>query len=192
MTKFHLGLIAGAVALALAAPARTETAAGPDKSIEQCRDIADASARLECYDRASETGVVRDEAPVIPETKDQGADPKATIETATTDDTAGPASPEHVEAATEAPASGVLTDDTGLPKPADAYQPIPVTVSRCTQASNHKWYFYLDNGQVWQYLGARPLRYRECNTPGQLIEDRLGFSLQMDGDAAKLRVKRVR
>jgi hypothetical protein len=162
------------------------------EAMEQCRNIADASARLECYDRASEAGDVTDKAPMKPETDERDVEPEAAIETAPADDTAGSAVPTPPEATSPAPESGVLTEDIGLPKPADAYQSIPVTVARCTKASNHKWYFYLDNGQVWQYLGARTLRYRECDAPGQLIEDRLGFALQLDGETAKHRVKRVR
>ena len=192
MTKFPLGFVAGAVALALAAPVRTEMAAGSKESAEQCRNIADASARLECYDRTSEVGAVTDKAPIMSETEKQGVEQEAAVETVPTEDKAGSAVADPSEATTQAAESGVLTDDTGLPKPPGAYKPIPVKVSRCTKASNHKWYFYLDSGQVWQYLGARTLRYRECDTPGQLIEDRLGFSLQMDGDAAKHRVKRIR
>ena len=100
--------------------------------------------------------------------------------------------PEPKDPEPEETTYGELTDNVGLPKAADEYKPIPVTVVRCGKANNRKWYFYLDNGQVWQYLGSRTLRYRNCDTPGTLREDGMGFALQMDGDEAKLRVKRVR
>ena len=87
---------------------------------------------------------------------------------------------------------GELTDDVGLPKSADDYKPIRVTVVQCGESKNRKYYFYFKNGQAWQYLGARAPRYRSCNKPATLTEDSMGFSLQMDEDKLKHRVKRVR
>ena len=110
--------------------------------------------------------------------------------------------PAAATATTEAPASAVAEDaaqssvkteaanDFGLPKANDEYASMRATVVRC-QESNYKFYFYLDNGQVWQHIGSKRLRYKDCNSPAQLNEDGLGFKLQMDGEPS-LRVKRIR
>ena len=188
MAGINLGLFTGAVALLLAAPGHAQNEGASTEDIERCRTIADVTERLACYDRIGKPETTPEPAPEARE--NSTPDPKPVPVPTPTDE--GSQGTDDSVVATEDTKYGELTDDVGLPKSADDYRPIPVTVSRCTKASNHKWYFYLDNGQVWQYLGARTLRYKECNTPGQLIEDRLGFSLQMDGDTAKHRVKRVR
>jgi hypothetical protein len=77
-----------------------------------------------------------------------------------------------------------------LPKEDGAYDSISATVVRC-QENNYKFYFYLDNGQVWQHIGSKRLRYKSCNSPAKLSQDGLGFRLEMEGEPS-LRVKRVR
>lgn len=186
MTKYQLGLIAVAANLALAAPGQAQSAGESVEGIEKCRNIANASERLDCYDRVHELEDAAGPVPSTPASTREGSGSETTGATASSPDK------EVSDVAADQPEYGVLTDDTGMTKPDDAYKPIPVTITRCGQANNRKWYFYLDNGQVWQYLGARTLRYKSCDTPGQLTEDRLGFSLQMNGNTAKHRVRRVR
>jgi hypothetical protein len=182
MASNNLGFVTGAVALLLTVPGHAENDGVATEAIERCRTIADDVHRLACYDRigrpeTAPTHALEAPGDSVPEPlpKDQGAQVLGSPVVAAED--------------TE---YGELTDDVGLPKSADDYKPIPVTVVRCEQSNNRKWYFYFDNGQVWKYLGAQTLRYRGCSTPGMLIEDGLGFALQMDADTAKLRVKRVR
>jgi hypothetical protein len=184
MACIHIRVVTGAVVLLLAAPSHAQNDSAATDYIERCRTIADVMDRLACYDRIG----APDTAPATaPEARE---DSMPETEAAHSDE--GSQDPEAAVTATDDIEYGDLTDDVGLAKRADAFKPILVTVTRCSQANNRKWYFYLDNGQVWQYMGARTLRYRRCDTPGKLIEDSLGFSLQMDGDTAKHRVKRVR
>jgi hypothetical protein len=182
MASNNLRYFSGAVALLLTVQGHTANDCVATEEIERCRTIADVVDRLDCYDRigrpeTAPTHALEAPGDSIPEPVPMDQDSQ---------------DPESPVVAAEDTEYGELTDDVGLPKSADDYKPIPVTVVRCGQSNNRKWYFYFDNGQVWQYLGVRALRYRDCNTPGVLIEDGMGFALQMDADKAKLRVKRVR
>jgi hypothetical protein len=183
MAGNNLKLLTGAVALLLSAPGHAQNDGAAAEGVERCRTIADTVERLACYDNIGKRKAAT--APV-PEVQESSTPDPVTMEERPQDPEQPP------EVASEDSAYGELKDDVGLPKSADEYKPIPVNVVRCGQASDYKWYFYFDNGQVWQYLGARTLRYRSCDTPGTLVEDGMGFALKMDGDKAKLRVKRVR
>lgn len=182
MAGINLKLITGAVALLLTAPVHAQNERAATEAIERCRTIADAMDRLACYDRIGRAETAAAVAPAA--AVEAVSTPQPTDQTSQ--------APEIPAAAAEGAEYGELTDDVGLPKSADDYKPIRVTVVRCGQSNDRKWYFYLDNGQVWKYLGARPLRYRSCDTPGMLLEDGMGFALQMDMDEKKHRVQRVR
>ena len=182
MANIKLRFVIGAVALLLTVPGHAENDCIATEDFERCRAIDDVLERLACYDRIGRPETVPThalEAPgeSVPEPRSMDQDSQE---------------PEIPEAAAKDTEYGELTEDVGLPKSADDYKPIRVTVVRCGQSNDRKWYFYFDNGQVWQYLGARALRYRGCDTPGTLIEDGMGFTLLMDNDEAKHRVKRVR
>jgi hypothetical protein len=184
MAGINLGLVTGAVALLLTTPGHAQNDVAEPEDLDRCRAIADVMDRLACYDRIGKPETAPEP---VPEAREEPMpEPEPVPAKQVSQD------PDSATVATEETEYGELTDDVGLPKSPDDYKPIPVTVVRCNQASNRKWYFHLDNGQVWQYMGARNLRYRSCETPGKLIEDGLGFSLQMDIDTAKHRVKRVR
>ncbi len=190
MASIHSRLITGAVILSLTTPAHAQSDSAATEDIEQCRQIADVMERLACYDRIGEREIATRPAPenqglVVPE-----AETSAATEPGYTEQVAPEA--EISEAADEDTEYGVLTDDVGLPKSSDDYKPILVTVVRCNKGNDYKWYFYLENGQVWKYLGTRTLRYRSCNAPAKLIEDSFGFTLQMNGEKLKHRVQRVR
>lgn len=167
-------VIIGGTFLFLAAPVYAQSDDNVTGRVDQCRELVDAEARLACYDRIGETAVEgRDDPDRMPDAAAES----------------GPGNPAPAEADSE---YGALTDDTGLPKAADAIKPIPVTISRCGEATNLKFYFYLDNGQVWRYIGGKKLRYRNCGGAAVLVEDRFGFALQIEGDNSRLRVKRVK
>lgn len=167
-------LLLGSAILLLFAPVYAQSSDQGQGGVKQCREIADAEARLACYDRIGKSAL------------EGGDEPESMPEAAAELD------PSIAGAEIEDSEYGTLTDDTGLPAAADASKPIPVTVSSCGEATNLKFYFYLDNGQVWRYIGGKKLRYRSCDGAAFLFEDRLGFALQMEGDSARLRVKRVK
>jgi hypothetical protein len=173
MVRIRKAVVLGTV-LVLAASVHGQADERPTGGIEQCREFTDAEARLACYDRIGE--------PVSGnhERTESSQEPEAEPH------------PSMIGAKSEDSEYGALGDDTGLPNEAEASKPILVTVSRCGEAANFNFYFYLDNGQVWRYTGAKQLRYRSCDGVAILVEDRLGFTLQMEGDSARLRVKRIK
>jgi hypothetical protein len=173
MARIGLVIFGGSVLL-LAASTYAQSDDHSKGGVEQCREIADAEARLACYDRIGRS------------------DPVGREELESEPDAAAESDPSIAGSETEDSEYDTLTDDTGLPKAADSNKPIPVTVSKCGEATNFKFYFYLDNGQVWRYIGGEKLRLRGCEGTAFLVEDRFGFTLQMDGDSARLRVKRVK
>jgi hypothetical protein len=174
MASIRLGLIPISVFLLPAwSAAQSEGTLADD--LEQCQTITHSADRLACYDRVSKPEPATTEAPQEEQHEEQNATDANTTETA---------EPDSEE--------GALTDDTGLPKSADDFKPIAVTVTRCSEGHNRQFYFYFDNGQAWKYIGGKTLRYRDCDRPATLREDGLGFSLQLDGDEARLRVQRVR
>lgn len=182
MAGINLSFVTGAVALLLTAPVHAQNDCPAMRDLERCRTITDVVDRLACYDRIGTPETASEPAAEAPGNSISGS---LTMD----QDSQNPESP---VAAAEDAEYAELTDDVGLPKSSDDYKPIRVTVVRCEQSGSGKWYFYFDNGQAWQYLGARALRFRDCNTPGTLTEDNMGFALQMDNDKAKHRVKRVR
>ena len=98
-----------------------------------------------------------------------------------------------VPAAVPAPPPGNEPDaDFGLPEKETKYQFYNVTVDRCGQAANRRFYFYFDNGQVWRYLGDKKLRYRNCNLTATVKEDRFGYALQFDNETRFHRIQRVK
>lgn len=83
-------------------------------------------------------------------------------------------------------------DEFGLPDEDISYQSVRVTIASCGEASNRIFYFNLDNGQIWKYLGNKRLRYRDCNLDATITEDSFGHSLRVDGETRKLRVIRLK
>ena len=86
----------------------------------------------------------------------------------------------------------VLTDDVGLAETEGDSIAFLATISDCVLAPNYQFYFYFDNGQVWRYLGNKKLRYRECNLAAKITEDRMGYSMQIDGETRSLRIERIK
>ena len=172
MVSKALGSLVIAACLMVTAAAAADEGAG----IERCRTIADNDDRLECYDRMAmpaDAGqpatAAADDAPAMEPA--QSAVGLPAVETATTADPAA---------------------DIGLPKPKVAMEPVPVTIDRCGMAGNRIFYIYFDNGQVWRYIGRKSLRLKSCGKEASLVEDRLGFVLQLHEHSKSIRVQRLK
>ena len=174
MKRVFSGALAGAMLMSLPLPAQNDSVSMEE--LRQCREYSDLEQRLACYDQIGKPAPVV-ETPAVPA---DAASPAATAAAADV--------PQEVKRVSQHP---VPSDDFGLPKSEDALESIRATVVRCGEANDHRFYFYLDNGQVWKYLGGKYLKYKSCDSPVTLSEDSLGFKLQMDGKSS-LRVKRVR
>jgi hypothetical protein len=191
--KRVLGTSAITMLLLISLPLPAQNDSDAMQQLLKCREFSDIEKRAACYDDIGEVAPIAEapaisadevapiaEAPAIPAEMETAA--AAVVTTAAMD------APEDTEL--EAP-SDEPADDIGLPKSEDELVSIRTTVVRCGQANDYRFYFYLDNGQVWKYLGGDQLRYRNCNTPATINEDGLGFKLKMDGKSS-LRVQRVK
>ena len=200
-TNSKIGI--GALLLLFAAPLYAQSQSDSMQELRQCREHEEPEARLACYDRVavstaateSQAAVVEDvpPEPELPHDEPMEDEP---MEQESVGEPAAAATPQSVasEEVSEEPESeyAELTDDIGLPKTGDANRPILAYVARCGEANNRKFYFYFDNGQIWQYIGGRRLRYKSCDTAARLTEDGLGFMLQLDGESRRMRVQRVK
>ena len=169
------GAVAGALLILFSFPLPAQDASDSTRQLDQCREYTDAEKRLACYDAIGEPAAA------------VAATPAATAAAAAAPASAVPDAPQE---AAQSAGKAEAADDFGLPKEDGAYDSISATVVRC-QESNYKFYFYLDNGQVWQHIGSKRLRYKSCNSPAKLSQDGLGFRLEIEGEPS-LRVKRVR
>lgn len=175
MNRLILGVATGAMLLCSAPPLAASETVSVDELFE-CREIADSEQRLACYDGIGKPAPAIEPAAgdAEPPVQDRGAAAAVVA--------AGEVEPDYRE----------LTDDVGLPRTDEDSQRIRATVVRCGQANNRKFYFYFDNGQVWEYIGGQRLRYKNCDTQASLVEDGLGFKMRLDGKPLELRVRRVK
>jgi len=142
------------------------------EALTNCRTLGDEIERLECYDGIGKATATMNEQRAA-EIVAVASEPESGSMTASSQST------EH-------------QDDFGLPKKPDGPQSIRVTVESCGEASNRLFYFYLEDGQVWKYVGKDKLRIKSCEPGATIGEDRWGFSIQLDGDTRQLRVTRLR
>ena len=70
-------------------------------------------------------------------------------------------------------------------------KPVLVKVTSCRRDNRKKYYFYLENGQVWRQNDDDRLRFKECNFNATIIRDGFGYKLQVEGEKRRTRVKRV-
>ncbi len=65
-------------------------------------------------------------------------------------------------------------------------------VTKCTKsASNEKYVFYLDGGQIWKQISDKKLFYKECAFNVTISRDFFGYKMQVDGEKSRFRVSRV-
>ncbi len=86
----------------------------------------------------------------------------------------------------ESPAdSAIAADDLD-----DEYIPIRGHVKSCQEASDRRWFFILDDGEVWKQSGGRTRRFKDCDFDVIIRKDVFGYKMQIAGDDQKVRVKR--
>lgn len=70
-------------------------------------------------------------------------------------------------------------------------KPVLVKVTSCRRDGHRRYYFYLENGQVWRQNDDDRLRFKECNFNATIVRDGFGYKLQVEGQKQRTRVKRV-
>jgi hypothetical protein len=66
------------------------------------------------------------------------------------------------------------------------------TVTKCSKGPTGKWYFYFQNGQVWQQRDDDRLRFKDCNFDVTISKDFFGYKMQIEGESGKTRIARVK
>ena len=146
------------------------TSAQEPGDLERCAKLEDPQARLECYDAASQRQ--QETQPPAPAAVDpEPADPPEPEEPAPLSDTVGEEQLESKDVK-EGPVQGKLTD--------------------CRQGPTGKWYFYFDNGQVWEQRDNDRLRFRECDFEVTIRKDFFGYKMELPDSDNKIRIARVK
>ena len=66
-------------------------------------------------------------------------------------------------------------------------------VTKCAKgASNKKYVFYLEGGQVWKQVSDKRLYFKECDFNVTISKDFFGYKMQREGEKPKFRVSRIR
>jgi len=70
---------------------------------------------------------------------------------------------------------------------------VAARVTRCTKgASNKKYVFYLEGGQVWKQISDKRLHFKDCDFNVTISKDFFGYKMQQEGEKVRFRVSRVR
>lgn len=153
---------AGAGLFLVGIMAVSSIAAADDTALAQCVSIDDAGQRLACYDEVAGRGSGADE----------GDDGAAGVPVPITEDYG---------------AEQLSTDNPDR----KVEKPVLVKVTSCRRDSRRRYYFYLENGQIWRQNDDDRLRYKDCNFNATIVRDGFGYKLQVEGQKRRTRVKRV-
>ena len=159
--------------LFLGAPAWS---AEPLSEIKACAEVEDPGARLACFDQLAER--LQDEEVAVKAAS--AAEVNEAV--ASSNEPAEAALPEHLGGADfEEQAENFETRHQG-------------TITRCEQASDGRWYFWFNNGQVWRQSNRERQRFRECNFLATVSRDAFGYKMVVDvnGKQKSTRVSRVK
>ena len=138
--------------------------------LERCAKLEDPQARLECYDVASQRQRVTQPPAPADVTPDAG-------------DSREPAEP--------APLSDAVGEEQ-LDAKEEKEGPVRGTLSDCRKGPTGKWYFYFDNGQVWEQRDSDRVHLRECDFEVTISKDFFGYKMEMPDNDNKIRIARVK
>lgn len=151
----------------------------------RCASVDSDEERLACYDRESGRAGRSEDATEQPA---PAPPPVATEDSITTD---SGAKTEEKAAATEMPEDfGAEQVKGGESNEQD--RTAWATVTSCEKDGYNKYYFFLDNGQVWKQIDSDRLRVKGCDFRILITRDAFGYKLQIDGKGQRTRVQRVR
>lgn len=139
----------------------------PIEALKACARTENTDERVACYEELGKQ-VLGDEPDVvgIPEV-------------------AAASMPEAQAVSVEAPA------ETGAASSEDSEnKPIRGHVRSCQEASDKRWFFILDSGEVWKQSGGRTRRFKDCDFDVTIRKDLFGYKMEIDGDDKTVRVRR--
>ena len=177
-----------------------------------CARIENSAERMACYDTLGKQVVAEEtatqtntatKAQEAPETTEAAASVATTSNNVSPDKqvsadaAAGAATEDGGTAAVVATASPALSSEIGGKqfenKDGEDIEPDRGRVVSCQLDVNDKYYFSFDNGQVWRQTDSKRYRLKdECQFVVTITKDFFGYKMQIDGEKAKIRIKRVR
>ena len=146
-----------------------------DDALRECGEIADAKARLACYDAIAATPAP---SPVVAPTQAAPPTQAAAPTPGVPAETPKPASTAPVAAA---PSKSGSDDDNWQAR-----------VVRCEGASDGRYFFHLDNGEVWKQVKADRKSYKDCDFSITVTRDWFGYKMSTEDSKRPMRISRVR
>lgn len=70
-------------------------------------------------------------------------------------------------------------------------EPLRLTLTDCREGPTGKWYFYFEDGQVWQQKDNDRFSMKHCNGVVTIRKDFFGYKLEFSGTENKIRAGRV-
>lgn len=138
-----------------------------DDALRECGEIEDAEARLACYD-AIAVGSAPSPAQAAAPTETQsapGASPK----------------PASTTPAAEAKSKSGSDDESWQAR-----------VVRCEESFDGRFFFHLDNGEVWKQVKADRKSYKDCDFPITVTRDWFGYKMSTEDSKRPIRISRIR
>jgi hypothetical protein len=165
--KRTVSIIVGTTILSFSMNDAKAAESNPNEALKACARTENTDERVACYEVLGKR-VLDDELDVvgIPEV-------------------AASSMPEAQAVSVEAPAeTGVVNSED------DEYKPIRGHVRSCQEASDKRWFFVLDSGEVWKQSGGRARRFKDCDFDVTIRRDIFGYKMEIDGDDKTVRVRR--
>jgi hypothetical protein len=155
----------------------TAAALAPPDPLEACAQKADSNARLACFDQEMQRRHTTNATREAPVSKAAPAPPTPAPASATVG-LAG--SQLHKKQQEE----GIVVEH---PKPS----PIAAQVSRAVAHPDHRYTFYLDNGQVWEQVETQQGLYVDTNEAVTINPGKLGSFFLKTSKEKYVRVRRL-
>lgn len=136
------------------------------KQIRECAVIAKSKQRIDCYDQ-------------IAKHLDNSAVKNSTTKTASGSSTPTTTLPETL--------GGSRFDKDNKESPINRGK-----VVSCKRASDKRWFFIFENGQVWKQTDRRQRFFSDCNFNVTVQQDGFGYVMAIESKKSKIRIRRTR
>lgn len=176
----------------------------PLQELRACARMDDAADRADCYDALGQWALGEEaESAVAAPQPEEAPLPAAAAVPAAAASSAKPASAPSTaatpvtgeSAASVASAPQALPDDIGgqqfEDKPDERYTD---RVMSCRKATDDKWLFYFESGQVWKQVSSKRVLLDDdaCQFGATISKDFFGFKMQIEGENSKVRISRIK
>lgn len=163
----------------------------PNRDFEACSRIAEEAARLACYDAVFNAQSEREQAAVVPVPP-----PSAEKPSSLQGDEDGKVSPSATAHDRRAEEHAPLNEEVGLSQvergSGTKQKSFRAEVTGCSLVASGKYYFYLDNGQVWRQTDGGRQKFEDCAFSATIERDMFGFKMSPDTEARPVRIRRVK